>query len=127
MLRTHLADLYQDEPRALVQSVKRNIVRFPVDFMFQLSAVEFKSLKSQIVTSSWGGLRRAARHVFTEQGVAMLSSVLKSKCAIQGNIPVIRTVPRDKPAPLPRSLPGGFAAIVSRCLAKAPRERYQKA
>jgi hypothetical protein len=56
MLSTHLAELYEVEPRVLVQAVKRNIERFPEDFMFQLSAEEFASLKSQFVTSSWGGL-----------------------------------------------------------------------
>ena len=61
MLSTHLAELYEVEPRALVQAVKRNIERFPPDFMFQLSKVEFENLKSQIVTSNWGGLRRAVR------------------------------------------------------------------
>jgi hypothetical protein len=82
MLSTHLAELYEVEPRALVQAVKRNLERFPEDFMFQLSAEEFADLKSQIVTSSWGGARRAAPYAFTEQGVAMLSSVLRSERAI---------------------------------------------
>lgn len=59
MLSTHLAILYKVESRALVQAVKRNIGRFPKDFMFQLTDEEFENLKSQIVTSSWGGLRRA--------------------------------------------------------------------
>ena len=77
MLSTHLAELYQVEPRALVQAVKRNIERFPADFMFRLSAREFANLKSQLVISSWGGARRAAPYAFTEQGVAMLSSVLQ--------------------------------------------------
>ena len=76
MLSTHLAELYEVEPRALVQAVKRNIERFPPDFLFQLTKIEFQNLKSQIVTSNWGGLRRAAPYAFTEQGVAMLSSVL---------------------------------------------------
>jgi hypothetical protein len=66
----------------LVQAVKRNIDRFPGDFMFQLTEQEFINLKSQIVTSSWGGLRGAVPYAFTENGVAMLSSVLKSKRAI---------------------------------------------
>jgi len=84
MLSIDLAELYEVEPRALVQAIKRNIERFPEDFMFQLSAGEFANLKSQIVTSSWGGLRRAAPYAFTEQGVAMLSSVLRSKPRGQG-------------------------------------------
>ena len=91
MLSTDLAELYQVEPRVLVQAVKRNIARFPQDFMFQLTEEEFSNLKSQIVISSWGGLRRAAPYAFTEQGVAMLSSVLRSKRAIQVNIEIMRT------------------------------------
>jgi hypothetical protein len=90
MLSTHLAELYGVEVRALIQAVKRNIERFPDDFMFQLSNSEYKNLKSQIVTSSWGGIRRANPYAFTEQGVAMLSSVLKSKRAIQVNIAIMR-------------------------------------
>src|SRR5262249_5294185 len=74
MLSTHLAPLYGVEQRALVQAVKRNRERVPEDFMFQLTAKEFANLKSQIVTSSWGGARRATPYAFTEQGVAMLSS-----------------------------------------------------
>ncbi len=91
MLSTDLARLYQVTPRALVQAVKRNADRFPDDFMFQLNREEFKNLKSQIVTSSWGGLRRATPYAFTEQGVAMLSSVLRSKRAVRVNIEIIRT------------------------------------
>ena len=82
MLSTDLAQMYGVEPRALVQAVKRNHERFPEDFMFQLKKAEFENLKSQIVTSSWGGLRRATPYAFTEQGVAMLSSVLKSRRAV---------------------------------------------
>lgn len=83
MLSMDLAELYDVEVRALVQAVKRNRERFPDDFMFQLNKTEFAHLKSQIVTSSWGGARRATPYAFTEQGVAMLSSVLRSKRAIQ--------------------------------------------
>lgn len=90
MLSTHLAELYEVEPRALVQAVKRNPNRFPNDFAFQLNPGEFENLKSQIVISSWGG-RRAAPYAFTEQGVAMLSSVLRSQRAIEVNIAVMRT------------------------------------
>ena len=86
MLSLHLAELYEVEPRALVQAVKRNMERFPDDFMFQLTNEETINLKSQIVISSWGGLRRAAPYAFTEQGVAMLSSVLRSDRAIHVNI-----------------------------------------
>jgi hypothetical protein len=78
----------------LVQAVKRNADRFPDDFMFQLSANEFDTLKSQIVTSSWGGSRRARPYAFTEQGVAMLSSVLRSPQAIQVNIAIMRAFVR---------------------------------
>ena len=94
MLSTQLAELYEVEPRALVQAVKRNIERFPPDFIFQLSKAEFRNLKSQIVTSNWGGLRRAAPYAFTEQGVAMLSSVLNSKRAVQVNIEIMRAFVR---------------------------------
>ena len=94
MLSPHLAELYQVEPRVLVQAVKRNIERFPDDFMFQLSDAEFEDLKSQIVISSWGGLRRAAPYAFTEQGVAMLSSVLRSTRAVQVNIEIMRAFVR---------------------------------
>jgi len=90
MLSQHLSELYQVETRALVQAVKRNSERFPEDFMFQLSDKEFADLKSQIVISSWGGSRRAKPYAFTEQGVAMLSSVLNSKRAIQVNIQIMR-------------------------------------
>src|SRR6266849_2436010 len=89
LLRTHkvmldhdLAHLYGVDTRILNQAVKRNRERFPEDFMFQLSSKETKNLRSQIVTSRWGG-RRYLPYAFTEQGVAMLSSVLKSKRAIQ--------------------------------------------
>ncbi len=94
MLSTHLAELYDVEPRALIQAVKRNIERFPEDFMFQLSAGEFANLKSQIVISSWGGTRRAAPYAFTEQGVSMLSSVLRSKRAVMVNVEIMRAFVR---------------------------------
>ncbi len=90
MLSTHLSELYGVEVRALIQAVKRNINRFPSDFMFQLTDLENVDLKSQIVISSWGGARRANPYAFTEQGVAMLSSVLKSKRAVQVNIQIMR-------------------------------------
>ena len=91
MLSVDLAELYGVETRALNQAVKRNIERFPEDFMFQLNDSEFQNLKSQIVTSSWGGMRRANPYAFTEQGIAMLSSVLKSDRAIKVNIEIMRT------------------------------------
>ena len=90
MLSSDLAELYGVEPKVLIQAVKRNIERFPEDFMFQLSNQEFANLKSQIVTSSWGGIRRANPYAFTERGVAMLSSVLRSKQAVQVNIAIMR-------------------------------------
>ena len=90
MLSTDLAKLYGVAPRALVQAVKRNRKRFPSDFMFQLNLQEVRNLKSQIVTSSWGGMRRAAPYAFTEQGVAMLSSVLNSERAILVNVAIMR-------------------------------------
>jgi hypothetical protein len=86
MLDEDLADLYGVETRVLVQQVRRNEKRFPADFMFQLSAQEFDDLKSQSVISSGGhGGRRKRPLVFTEQGVAMLSGVLRSERAIAAN------------------------------------------
>jgi hypothetical protein len=90
MLSLELASLYRVQVRVLVQAVKRNSERFPRDFMFQLSFDEWNHLKSQIVTSSWGGTRRAPPYAFTEQGIAMLSSVLRSREAIQVNIAIMR-------------------------------------
>ena len=90
MLDSDLAMLYEVETRVLNQAVKRNIERFPTDFMFQLTKDEFYNLKSQFVISRWGGIRKMP-YVFTEQGVAMLSSVLKSKRAINMNVQIIRT------------------------------------
>ena len=90
LLDADLARLYDVETKALLQAVRRNIERFPEDFMFQLSREEWLDLKSQIVTSSsWGG-RRTAPYAFTEQGVAMLSSVLRSGRALQVNIEIMR-------------------------------------
>jgi hypothetical protein len=90
MLSTDLAELYEVAPKVLVQAVKRNRGRFPADFMFQLTRAEYAHLKSQSVTSSWGGARRATPYAFTEQGVAMLSSVLRSPRAVQVNIAIMR-------------------------------------
>ncbi|MGO4876723.1 ORF6N domain-containing protein [Pedobacter psychrotolerans] len=113
MLDFDLASLYEVETKVLNQAVKRNITRFPEDFMFQLTSKEWESirsqmvtgcekvnplkieltnnpnLKSQFVTSSWGGTRKMP-YAFTEQGVAMLSGVLKSEKAINMNIPIMR-------------------------------------
>jgi phage regulator Rha-like protein len=89
-----LAELYGVETRALIQAVKRNAARFPEDFMFQLTAKEYANLRSQTVTSrSWGG-RRTPPYAFTEQGVAMLSSVLRSERAIAVNVEIIRAFVR---------------------------------
>ena len=89
MLDSDLADLYDEETRRLNEQIKRNIERFPSDFMFQLTENEFENLKSQFATSSWGG-RRKLPYVFTEHGVLMLSSVLNSKKAISINIQIVR-------------------------------------
>jgi ORF6N domain len=96
MLDADLAALYEVPTKALVQAVKRNRGRFPSDFMFQLSADEFTALRSQAVTSNKAGRggRRTAPYAFTEQGVAMLSSVLSSPRAIAVNIEVMRTFVR---------------------------------
>ena len=89
MLDSDLALLYDVETKRLNEQVKRNLSRFPEDFMFQLTEIEFQNLKSQIATSSWGGTRKLP-FAFTEHGVLMLSSVLKSEKAIQTNIQIMR-------------------------------------
>ena len=88
MLSTDLAALYCVEPRSLHQAVKRNAGRFPGDFMFRLTAREFANLRSQTVMSSWGGSRRAPM-AFTQEGVAMLSSVLRSPQAVRVNVEIM--------------------------------------
>ena len=93
MLDSDLAMLYEVETRVLNQAVKRNIERFPAHYMFQLTREEFQILRSQIVTFK-NDIRKYPPYVFTEQGVAMLSSVLKSKRAIQINIQIIDTFVR---------------------------------
>jgi len=90
MLGQQLAELYGVPVSALIQAMKRNPERFPEDFAFLLVPQEFAILKSQIVISSWGGMRRALPYAFTEQGVAMLSSVLRSKRAVQVNVAIMR-------------------------------------
>ena len=95
MLDADLAELYDVQTKVLVQAVKRNLTRFPQDFMFQLTAEEFAVLRSQTVTSNTGrGGRRFAPYAFTEQGVAMLSSVLTSARAIAVNVEIMRTFVR---------------------------------
>jgi len=88
-----LADLYGVQTKVLMQAVQRNRARFPDDFMFQLNIHEVTNLKPQIVTSSWGGVRKLP-YAFTEQGVAMLSSVLNSPRAIRINIEIMRAFVR---------------------------------
>lgn len=90
MLDSDLADLYRVETKALNQAVRRNINRFPSDFMFRLTKEELKTLRSQFVTSDRFAGRRYPPYAFTEQGVAMLSSVLNSPRAIQVNIEIMR-------------------------------------
>jgi hypothetical protein len=88
-----LAEMYGVETRRLNEQIKRNIERFPKDFMFQLKAKEFANLKSQFATSRWGG-RRSLPFAFTEHGVLMLSSILNSQTAIQVNIKIMRVYTR---------------------------------
>jgi len=96
LLDADLAALYEVETRVLIQAVKRNLDRFPADFMVQVTDQEWTNLKSQsVISSSWGG-RRTAPYAFTELGVAMLSSVLNSERAIQANIS--GTTPRSDSA-----------------------------
>jgi hypothetical protein len=90
MLDYDLATLYEVETKRLKEAVKRNIERFPEDFMFELTKDEFNNLRSQIASSSYGGMRYLP-FAFTEQGVAMLSGVLKSEKAIKINIAIMRT------------------------------------
>lgn len=89
MLDSELADIYGVETKIFNQAVKRNVARFPEAFRFQLTELEYNNLRSQIVTSSYHGGRRYLPYVFTEQGVAMLSAVLKSKTAIELSIQII--------------------------------------
>jgi hypothetical protein len=89
ILDFELAKMYQTETKRLKESVRRNIKRFPNDFMFELTPEEWGNLRSQIATSSWGG-QRYLPFAFTEQGVAMLSSVLNSEIAIEVNINIMR-------------------------------------
>ena len=93
MMDRDLAELYGVKTKVLIQAVKRNRYRFPDDFMLRLTEKEFRNLRSQIVTSSWGG-RRHRPYLFTEHGIAMLSSVLNSKRAILINISIMRAFAR---------------------------------
>ena len=89
ILDFELAKMYQTETKRLKESVRRNIRRFPSDFMFELTAEEWGNLRTQFATSSWGG-KRYLPFAFTEQGVAMLSSILNSEIAIDVNIAIMR-------------------------------------
>src|SRR5450759_603299 len=140
MLDTDLAALYQVPVSALNQAVKRNLERFPPDFMFQLTAGELGRLRSQIVTANAGGRggRRVAPYAFTEQGVAMLSSVLRSPRAVQVNIEIMRAFVRlrqmlqqntelaRKLATLERKYDGQFKMVfeaIRDLMAPTPREK----
>lgn len=90
MLDFDLAELYGTETKRLKEAVRRNLARFPHDFMFELDADEWSNLRTQFASSSWGGSRYLP-FAFTEQGVAMLASVLKSETAILVNINIVRT------------------------------------
>lgn len=107
MLDRDLSALYGVPTKALIQAVKRNIERFPPDFMLLLTPKEFAGLRSQFVTSSWGG-RRYLPYAFTEMGVAMLSSVLKSDRAIQVNIQIMRAFTKM------REMIAGYADLTRR-------------
>ncbi|MEP6777870.1 MAG: ORF6N domain-containing protein [Chthoniobacterales bacterium] len=114
ILSQDLASLYSVTVGALTQAMKRNADRFPKDFVFQLTAKEFTNLKSQFVISSWGGLRRRP-YAFTEQGVAMLSSVLKSDRAVKVNIAIMRAFVKLRQAlETNRELARKFAELESR-------------
>ncbi len=88
MIDSDIAELYEVETRRLNEQVKRNIERFPINFMFQLTKEEFDNLKSHFATSSWGG-RRKLPYAFTEHGILMLANVLKSDRAIKMSIRII--------------------------------------
>ncbi len=94
MLSPHLAQLYGVEPKVLLQAVKRNAERFPSDFMFQLTHQEAMHSRSQIVTLKQGQNVKYLPYAFTEQGMAMLSSVLHSKRAVRVNVEIMRTFVR---------------------------------
>jgi hypothetical protein len=118
MLDATLAELYGVETRALIQAVKRNLDRFPSDFMFQLTLKEFDHLRSQSVMSNTRGGRRTRPYAFTEQGVAMLSSVLHSQRAVEVNVEIMRTFVQL------RKMFAGHADLVRRL--DALEQRYDK-
>ena len=95
ILDSDLAELYGVSTKRLNEQVRRNLAKFPADFAFQLTAEEAENLKCQIgISIDWGGRRRSLPHAFTEQGVAMLSSVLRSQRAIHVNVAIMRTFVR---------------------------------
>ena len=104
MLDFDLAEMYQVETGVLKRSVRRNIERFPTDFMFELTSDEFENLRCQFGISSWGGTRYAP-FAFTQEGVAMLSGILRSQVAIQVNIAIMRAFV------LLRELSSGYAEL----------------
>ena len=118
MLDASIAELYQVETRVLVQAVTRNLARFPDDFMFRLTAAEYASLKSQSVISNSRGGRRTRPYAFTEQGVAMLSSVLRSPRAVRVNVEIMRAFVRV------REMFAGRADLVRRL--DTPEQRYDQ-
>jgi len=139
MLDADLAALYRIDTRSLVQAVKRNVRRFPADFMFRLD-LEERGLRSQIVISNRRGGRRYAPYMFTEQGIAMLSSVLNSDRAIQVNIQIMRAFVRlremllahkdlaKKLEALERKYDGQFRVVfdaIRDLMVPAPRARRQ--
>lgn len=131
LLDEALAELYGVETKVLIQAVKSNPARFPDDFMFQLTTSEWAGLRSQTVTSKpRRGGRRYAPYAFTEQGVAMLSSVLNSDRAIAVNIQVMGAAPRpharaaaDRADPAPAQVPAGLRHADARYRARPARSR----
>ena len=94
MLSADLAELYGVAPKALIQAVQRNRARFPADFMFQISAEEDEILKSQFVTSRWGGARRARPYAFTEHGAIQAATILNTRRAVEVSVYVVRAFER---------------------------------
>ena len=117
MLDRDLAEMYGVETKVLNQAVKRNLKRFPDDFVFRISHQEFTNLKSQIVTSSWGGVRKLP-YAFTEQGVAMLAGVLNSDVAVRANIVIMRAFVRMRSylATTPKTLAARLESIDRRLM-----------
>ena len=120
MLDFDLAELYDVETKALNQAVKRNIKRFPPSFMFQLTIDEWKSMRSQIVTASWQNKRNisARPYAFTEHGVTMLASILRSDKAIQMNIAIVEAFITL------RSFSTNYSSLVNRI--KELEQKYSK-